>query len=124
VSIIKKEFVRRVLTNESERFEKNQSLQMHRLVTFHTGDLERERHFSVSSDDTMDGKLTLRHKAYQRFLDIKKKVRNKSTKRIQSRNYPIHNKYAFGTYYSIANRLMFEFTNEVADGIKRDLNIK
>lgn len=124
MSIIKKEFVRRVLINESQRFDKNQTLQIRRLVTFHTGDLERERHFSVSSDDTMDGKLTLKHKAYQRFLDIKKKIRSKSSRRLKNRNIPIHNTFAFGHYYSIGNRLMYEFTNEVADGIKRDLNIK
>lgn len=97
---------------------------MRRLLSFHTGDLERERHFSVSADDTMDGKFTLRHKAYQRFLDIKKKIRSTNTRRIKKRSIPIHNKYVFGHYYSIANRLMFDFTNEVADGIRRDLENK
>ena len=124
MSIIKKEFVRRILTEESERFDRNQTLQIRRFTTFHTGALERERHFSVSSDDTMDGMLTLRHKAYERFLDIKRKVKTKGSNTIKNRSIPIHNKFAFGHYYTIANRLMFDFTNEVADGIKRDFENK
>lgn len=124
MSIIKKEFVRRILQDEANRFEKNQALQMRRLLTFHTGTLERERQFEVTSDDSMDGKLTHKHKAYQRFLDIKKKTRSSKTNRIQRKQKPIHNTFVFGHYYSIANRLMFDFTNDVADGIKRDLENK
>ncbi|EMS34628.1 hypothetical protein C943_03315 [Mariniradius saccharolyticus AK6] len=121
MSIIKKEFVRRILKDEAERFEKNQALQMRRVLTFHTGTLERERFFSVTSDDSMDGKLTLKHKAYQRFLDIKKKVRSKNSRRLKQRRLNIHNRFVFGHFFSIANRLMYGFTEEVAEGIKRDL---
>lgn len=94
---------------------------MRKLLHFHTGTLESDRHFTVKSPDNADGVLTIKHKAYERFLDIKKKPTIKSGRRIGKKQYPIHNKFVFGHYYSIANRLMVDFTNEVAEGIKRDL---
>lgn len=124
MSIIKKEFVRRILEDESKRFEKNQGLEMRKLLHFHTGTLEAERHFSIKAPDNADGVLTIKHKAYERFLDVKKKPTIKNGRRISKQQYPIHNKFVFGHYYSIANRLMVDFTNEVAEGIKRDLERK
>lgn len=121
-TIVKKEFVRRVLQDEADRFDKNQGLAMRKLLTFHTGNTESSRIFKIESSDSFDGKLTLKHLARERFLDIKKKKRSKDTNRIKKRQFPIHNRFVFGHYYSIANRLMVDFTNEVADGIKRDLN--
>ncbi|GHB44348.1 hypothetical protein [Mongoliitalea lutea] len=124
MSIIKKEFVRRILQEESQRMEKNQLIQMRRLLNFHTNELVQGRELKVTQQDTMDGALSFRHKAYQRFLDLKKKPLIKRGQRIKRRNFPIHNRYVFGHYFSIANRLMVDFTNKVADGIKRDLEQK
>lgn len=123
-TIVKKEFVKRILKEESERFERNQGNAMRKLLQFHTGDTESMRKFTVTSADHYDGKLSLRHLARERFLDVKKKTRSRSSRRIRKRSYPIHNTFVFGHYYSIANRLMVDFTNEVAEGIKRDLNLK
>lgn len=122
-TIIKKEFVKRILIDESERFEKNQGNAMRKVLQFHTGDTESQRKFTVTSADHYDGKLSFTHLARERFLDVKKKTRSKNSRRLKKKNYPIHNRFAFGHYYSIANRLMVDFTNEVADGIKRDLNL-
>lgn len=122
-TIVKKEFVRRILKEESERFERNQGNAMRKLLQFQTGDIESMRKFTVTSADHYDGKLTLKHLARERFLDIKKKTRSKNSRRLKKRNFAIHNTFVFGHFYSIANRLMVDFTNEVAEGIKRDLNL-
>jgi hypothetical protein len=123
-AIIKKEFVRRILKDETSRLERNQGLQMRKLLHFHTGTLERERDFTVQQQPGLDGKLTFRHKAYERFLDLKKKPKIMGGRRTKVKNYPIHNKFVFGHYYSIANRLMVDFTNEVAEEIRRDFESK
>ncbi|GAB2993857.1 hypothetical protein GCM10027284_08790 [Cyclobacterium sediminis] len=120
-SIIKKEFVRMILKEEAQRLDRNQGIQMRKLLQFHTGDIERDRSFTVTQDDSMDGKLSFRHKAYERFLDLKKKPRISNGNKIKRKNYPIHNKYVFGHYYVIANRLMVDLTNDVAEGIKHKM---
>lgn len=120
-AIIKKEFVRRILKDESARLERNQGLQMRKLLHFHTGTLEREREFKVSDQFGLDGKLTFKHRAYQRFLDLRKKPIIRRGRRLRRRRYPIHNTFVFGHYYSIANRLMVDFTNDVAAGLKREM---
>lgn len=119
--IIKKAFVQKILREESQRLERNQGLEMRKLLHFHTGILERERDFKISTESGMDGQLRFKHKAYQRFLDLRKNPKIKNGRKIRKRNYPIHNRFVFGHYYVIANRLMVEFTNEVRDGIKREI---
>ncbi|SEJ15611.1 hypothetical protein SAMN05192553_102666 [Cyclobacterium xiamenense] len=94
---------------------------MRKLLHFHTGTLERERDFTIDQEGGLDGKLTFKHRAYQRFLDLRKKPKLKDGRRIRRKNYPIHNKFVFGHYYVIANRLMVDFTNEVAAGLKREM---
>ncbi|WP_162343234.1 hypothetical protein [Cyclobacterium salsum] len=120
-AIIKKEFVRRILKEEAYRLERNQGLQMRKLLHFHTGTLESERDFHIHQEAGLDGKLTFKHKAYERFLDLKKKPQLKRGRRIKRKNYPIHNKFVFGHYYVIANRLMVDFTNDVAASLKREM---
>ncbi|WP_026946180.1 hypothetical protein [Algoriphagus marincola] len=122
-TIVKKEFVRRILEDEASRFEKNQGLAMRKILTFHTGQTESSRIFKVETADNFDGKLTMKHLARQRFLDIKRKKRSRKSRRLRTTQYPIHNRFVFGHFYSIANRLMVDFTNEVAEGIKRDLKL-
>lgn len=120
-SIIKKQFVKKILTEEAKRLEKNQSLEMRKLLHFHTGTLDQSRSFTVQESSEMDGKLVIRHVAYQRFLDIKKKGKVVDQRIKKARRFPIHNRYVFGHYYSIANRLMVDFTNDVAAGIKKNM---
>jgi hypothetical protein len=123
-TIVKKEFVRRILEDEGKRFEKNQGLAMRKFLHFHTGLTERSRLFKVETADNFDGKLSIRHLARQRFLDIKRKSRSTKTRRVQRISRPIHNRFAFGHYYAIAYRLMYDFTEEVASGIKAQFNTK
>ncbi len=122
MSIIQKEFIRRVLEDEANRMEKNQGLQMKRLLHFHTGNLFNGRQFTVKQGADLDGVLTIKFKIYQRFLDMKRKVRSKNGN-IRNRQYSIHNKYVFGHFYSIGDRLMYELTEDLIEGIKRDLKI-
>lgn len=121
-TIIKKEFVRRVLQDEGERFERSQGLALRKYLTFHTGETEKARLFKVTSADNMDGMLSITTRAHVRFLDIKKKTRTKSTRKIKRINRPIYNRFAFGHYYSIAARLMYDLTDDVVETIKKDLN--
>ncbi len=116
MSLIKKQFVKQVLQDESKRFKKNQGAAMRKLLTFHTGRTIASRQFKVKSGDEMDGRMEVNHSITQRFLDIKKKG-SKRRKRL-----PIHNKYVFGHYYSTARRLMYEFTDDVANEIRKQFS--
>lgn len=118
----KAEFVKRVLIDEGKRYHKNQSIEMEKRLHFHTSRLFNDRSEHVSADNTMDGELTIRHTAYQRFLDIKKTIRNKKTNRAAPRSYRIHNRFVYGHYFGIANRLMFELTDDAKDAIIKDFN--
>jgi len=115
VSIIHKEFIRRVLKDESDRLEKNQGLQIKKLLNFITGDLYNNRIYTVTDEGPFGGKLSLQHKNYQRFLDIKKR---------NGKRYPIHNQFVMGHYSSIASRLMHDMTDDVVTSIREDLKLK
>lgn len=121
-TIIKKEFVRRILQDEANEFKENQGLALRQFLNFHTGKTESERTFIVSADDSMDGKLTIKMKAHIRFLDIKKKTTADDGSRINRKNRPIYNRFAYGHYFSIASRLMYDLTDDVVESIKKDLN--
>ncbi len=121
-SIIKKEFVRRTLQDEGERFDRNQGMALRKYLNFHTGETERARSFKVTSADNMDGMLSITTRAHVRFLDIKKKKRTKTTRKVRRIHRPIHNRFAFGHYYSIAYRLMYDLTDDVVESIKQELN--
>lgn len=118
----KAEFVKRVLLDEGKRYHKNQGLEMEKRLQFHTKRLYSARTENVSVDGSMDGQLTIRHAAYQRFLDMKRQGRNKKTNRLNKKRYRIHNRFVYGHYFGIANRLMFELTDDVRDAIIKDLN--
>lgn len=68
-----------------------------------TGNLRRSRSTRASSD-----RLVFEHPIYERYLDMKRM----SGKKRKSRK--IHNRYVFGAFSSIAERLMYGFTDEVA----------
>lgn len=68
-----------------------------------TGNLRRSRSTRASSD-----RLVFEHPIYERYLDMKRI----SGKKRKSRK--IHNRYVFGAFSSIAERLMYGFTDEVA----------
>lgn len=124
MSYTKNEFVKRILQDEGQRLKRNQGIEIAKRLKFHTYNLINDRHISVTSGDDMDGQLSLTHPAYQRFLDIKRKIRNKRTNKVYTKRYRIHNRFVMGHYYSIANRLMNELTDDVAAAIKKDFQQK
>lgn len=80
-----------------------------------TGTLERSRSVRVSPEsDSFDGRMTFQHISYERFLDLR---RLRYGSKVVSRKRRIHNRFVFGAYSRIAERLMYEFTDEVSAAI-------
>lgn len=102
-------FIQDTLETEGKRLLRNQGAAIASGYQRGTGRLESGRSISVSGGDGMDGQLTLTHPIYERFLDIK----NRRRKRLR-----IHNRFIFGAYASIARRLMYGFTEEVAEAFR------
>ena len=98
-------FIQDTLEQEGKRLLRNQGAAISAGYHRGTGQLESGRSISVSGGGGMDGRLTLSHPIYERFLDIK----NRRRKRLR-----IHNRFIFGAYAAIARRLMYGFTEEVA----------
>lgn len=116
---VKARFIRNVLEEEGESMLRRQSSAILSKLETRTGTLEKSRSVSVSSaSDSFDGKLTFRHVAYERYLDLR---RLRYGSKVISRRRRIHNRYVFGTYSRIAERLMYEFTDEVAASIRQQI---
>lgn len=96
-------FIQDTLEQEGKRLLRNQGNAIFLAYNQHTGRLMNDRKISVTGGDTPY--LTFEHPIYERFLDLKKK---------NKRNRRIHNRFVFGTLYSIARRLMYGLTEEVA----------
>jgi len=67
----------------------------------------------------MDGKPTYTHTAYERFLDMRR--RGGQRKPLKRRR--IHNRFVFGAYAGIAERLMYGLTEEVSTLIRSQLDL-
>ena len=128
LAFIRKEFVKQILTQEGRELHDNQSKAIAKLLNFHSNRLMDERPWDVSeTDDVLDGKLNLKIPGYGRALDIKPKNRVISAQdkythwrqRRRTKAFPIYNRFVFGHYYTIAWRLMYGLTEEVAEGIKQ-----
>lgn len=128
LAYIRKEFVKQILTQEGRELHDNQGKAIAKLLNFHSNRLMDERPWGVSeTDDVLDGKLNLKIPGYGRALDIKPKNRvilaqDKYThwrQRRRTKAFPIYNRFIFGHYYTIAYRLMYGLTEEVAEGIKK-----
>jgi len=116
---IERQFVNEVLNEESDRLFKNQGMAMRRLLTFHSGQTFSNRSATVSRGDEMSGKMTLKIMARVRFLDLRKSKKGRG--RSRAKRLPIYNKLIMGTYYHIANRLMYELTDDVRQRIAQEL---
>lgn len=117
---IKKQFVKEILADEGKRFKRNQGMAMAKLLTFHTNNSIRRRSTEVTSQSNYGGKLSITQQANVRFLDIKGSKKTKRRKRKKA--YSIYNRFAYGHYFSVANRVMYEFTEDVRQRIKSELN--
>ena len=102
---IRERFIQDTLETEGRKMLELQTRQIERVTHSRTGNLRRNRYIKVTPD-----KLTLTHPEYERFLDMKKK----SGAGRRKKRRKIHNRYIFGAYASIAERLMYGFTEEVA----------
>lgn len=102
-------FVLDTLEQEGRRLEKYQGEAIRRSLKIRSGYLLSARDIVVQGGEGMDGRLTFTHAIYERFLDMKGKYRLKKRRRRR-----IHNRFIFGAYSSIAKRLMYGFTEEVA----------
>ena len=102
-------FIISTLETEGWKFERSQGAAIQEAVKIRSGNILSARSIAVSSGDGMDGRLTFTHTIYERFLDMKRRgtVRRRKRRRI-------HNRFVFGAYSSIAKRLMYGFTEEVA----------
>lgn len=78
-----------------------------------SGRLLGSRSMEVASEGSDSARLTFTHTVYERFLDMRRLGGFKHKRR------RIHNRFVFGMYSSIAARLMYGFTQEVADAIRR-----
>lgn len=121
MDLIKKKFVGKVLQEEGGRLLRNQGAILYKRLAFREGVLRDSRGVAVKEDDTMDGELTFKHVDYERFLDMKRKVKNKRGESRTKKGYNIHNRFTYGTYHAIAMRLMNDLTDEVREGIRNEL---
>ncbi|MFV0376917.1 MAG: hypothetical protein ACK5JD_06385 [Mangrovibacterium sp.] len=127
LAYIRKEFVKQVLQQEGKELHDNQGKAIAKLLHFHSNRLMNERPYSVQSEDAMDGEFSISIPGYGRALDIKPKnlvirEQDKYThwrQRRRSKAFPIYNRFVFGHYYTIAWRLMYGLTEEVAENIKK-----
>ena len=113
--MIREKFVQETLETEGASMLRFQGTRIEQATTRRTGHLKGARRITVTGGEGMDGRLEFTHTDYERFLDIKRA--RKGGKRRRSRK--IHNRYVFGAYASIAKRLMYGLTEEVASDIRR-----
>lgn len=113
---VRARFVSEILKDEGQRLLRNQGKAIGAKVKSRAGRLVSSRSVSVSSGNGASGTLTFVHVAYERFLDMKRLQRGGHS--VKS-NRKIHNRYVFGAYASIAERLMYEFTDEFVASVRQ-----
>lgn len=124
MSYVKTEFMKRVLDDEGKRLLKNQGKAIRKELHFHSYRLIRDRKAEAMITGENQATLKLTHPIYERFLDIRKRTTRKGSKRKSAKGYRIHNRFMMGHYLSIGNRMSIDFTNEVAEQIKKDMKQK
>lgn len=106
-------FIEETLRSEGERMFARQSSAIAAATVRRSGRLLSGRR--ITSNGRM---LTLTHPDYERFLDMRQLSGNgKKTRR------RIHNRFKFGTYQSIAERLMYGYTEEVRQEFEQKTDI-
>lgn len=113
---VRARFVGEVLDAAGERLLSSQGKAVRRSVRLHTGRILSARDIVVSGGAEMDGKLTYTHTAYERFLDM----RWRGGLRRSSKRRRIHNRFVFGAYVGIAERLMYGLTEDVVNAIREN----
>lgn len=127
LALVRKEFVKQILQEEGKELHDNQGKAIAKLLHFHSNRLMEDRPYNVQSEDSMDGEFSIKIPGYGRALDIKPQNRvireqDKYThwrQRRRTKAFPIYNRFVFGHYYTIAYRLMYGLTEDVAENIKK-----
>lgn len=108
-SLVEEHFIRETLEEAAVHIYKSQTDAIQRAVSSaSTGHLLRNRFFNVG-----DTTIEHRHPIYERFLDMKRLQRNgKVVKRT-----PLHiqNRFMWGLYLRIRDRLMYGLTEDVRE---------
>ena len=111
---VRARFVQNVLEEEGQAMLRRQSSALSSRLESRSGHLISSRRVETSGGVDMDGILSFTHPDYERYLDIAKPAKGKRRRRI-------HNRYTFGAYQRIAERLMYEFTDDVAAAIREQM---
>lgn len=112
---VRSRFVGEILQEEGQRLLKNQGKAIEARVKSRSGRLKSSRSVSVAAGNGASGTLTFVHVAYERYLDMKHLQRGGHS--VKS-NRKIHNRYVFGAFASVTERLMYEFTDDVIARIR------
>lgn len=105
-------FIDSVLKEEGESMLEAQGRQISTVLKKRSGYLQSGRTVRISG-----GILTFDHPVYERFLDMKTRLASGKTRKGKR----IHNRFTYGTFARITDRLMNGYTEEVAAKFK-DLN--
>lgn len=119
---VKKEFVKQSLEEIGSSIRKAQLRAILKYVYFHSPSglhkSKQEHNFKVTTEGNFDGKLTITHPIYERFLDMKV-LRSPSGKIKKRKPKPIHNRIIFGHLDYLTNKLAYGLTETVIQDIKQ-----
>ncbi len=108
---VRQRFVHEVLSEEADRMLRRQGQKISSVTVSRSGRLLSSRGASVFGGAEFDGKLTFVHAAYERFLDMKRSASGGKRRT----GMKIHNRFVFGMYSSISERLMYGLTDSVVE---------
>lgn len=120
---VKERFIKETLDRQGQRMLRRQGVAMEESLRFHTRETLTSRRIYVTEGTEMSGTLTFEHTVQERFLDLKR-LRHGSEESRRPRNRQIHNRFVMSMYNAVANDLLYGFTQEVADRIRKDFEQK
>lgn len=114
---IRSRFIHKVFKEEGARLLEKQGKAISSRTHERTGTLMRTRHVAVygGNGESIDGMMSLTHTVYERFLDMRHLDGRKHKRRI------IHNRFVMQAYGRIAYRMMNEFTSDVQEQLKQEI---
>lgn len=120
---VKERFIKETLERQGQRMLRRQGVAMEESLRFHTRETLTSRRIYVTEGTEMSGTLTFEHTVQERFLDLKR-LRHGSEESRRPRNQQIHNRFVMSMYNAVANDLLYGFTQEVAERIRKDFEQK
>ena len=120
---VKERFIKETLERQGQRMLRRQGVAMEESLRFHTRETLTSRRIYVTEGTEMSGTLTFEHTVQERFLDLKR-LRHDSEESRRPRNRQIHNRFVMSMYNAVANDLLYGFTQEVAERIRKDFEQK